>query len=133
MKRKARPERMRLSLWDDATGATPLELPERRMWPAALLVAVMFAMFAGVEWTTILFSKSNTRNRILSSQNLSQRGDQYTVPPGRTHDFFRAEKRALRRCGLLERLASDDLLGDSQENWHVISSQNRSGTEACAG
>jgi hypothetical protein len=52
-KRKARPERMRFSLWDDAAGATPLEIPERRMWPAGLIVAVMFAMFAGVEWTTI--------------------------------------------------------------------------------
>lgn len=50
--RLARPARIRVSLWDDATGAIALDLPERRMWPAGLIVAAMFAIFAGVEWTT---------------------------------------------------------------------------------
>lgn len=53
-KRKARPDRIRVSLWENAAAdATRLELPERRMWPAALIVAAMFVIFAGVEWTTI--------------------------------------------------------------------------------
>jgi len=48
------PRRFRFSLRDQAgAGATILDLPARRMWPAGLIVAAMFAIFAGVEWTTI--------------------------------------------------------------------------------
>ena len=49
----ARPRRIRLSLWDDAAGATPIGLPAQSMWPLNLIVAIMFALFAGVEWLTI--------------------------------------------------------------------------------
>src|SRR5687768_17457210 len=49
----ARADRIRVSLVDDAAGATALALPDRRMWPAALAVGVMFVIFAGVELATI--------------------------------------------------------------------------------
>ena len=49
----ARPGRIRFRLQDDAAGATPLDFPERRMWPAGLVVGGMFAIFAGVAWTMI--------------------------------------------------------------------------------
>ncbi|HYC44446.1 MAG TPA: DUF6498-containing protein [Burkholderiales bacterium] len=45
----ARPERIRYTFRDDAIGATPVPLPERRMWPAGLVVGVFFLIFAGVE------------------------------------------------------------------------------------
>jgi hypothetical protein len=49
---KARPERIRIRLRDDvAAGSTPLDLHQRRMWPAGLIVGAMFAIFAGVAWT----------------------------------------------------------------------------------
>ena len=52
--RLAFPGRFRFSLRDQAgADATILDLPARRMWPASLIVAAMFAIFAGVEWTTI--------------------------------------------------------------------------------
>jgi hypothetical protein len=41
----ARPERTRFALSDDATGV-PLELPRRSAGMAALIVAVMFVVFA---------------------------------------------------------------------------------------
>ena len=47
------PGRIRIRLQDDAAGATPLDLPERRMWPAGLIVGGMFAIFAGVAWTMV--------------------------------------------------------------------------------
>ncbi|MBI3053555.1 MAG: hypothetical protein HYY77_05845, partial [Betaproteobacteria bacterium] len=50
---KARPERFRVALRDDPAGATPLELPARRMWPAGLIVGAMFAVFAGVLWVQV--------------------------------------------------------------------------------
>lgn len=49
-KRLARPERVRVSLWDDAIGATPLELPRRRMWHAGLFIGAFFAVFAAIWW-----------------------------------------------------------------------------------
>jgi hypothetical protein len=53
--RKSRPERIRFRLWDDdTTGATPLDLPERKMWPVSLIFAVMFAIFAAVGYSTFL-------------------------------------------------------------------------------
>lgn len=51
---KARPERFRVALRDDPAGATPLELPARRMWPAGLIVGAMFAVFAGVLWVQVV-------------------------------------------------------------------------------
>lgn len=51
---KARPERLRVALWDDPAGATPLELPARRMWPAGLIVGAIFAIFAGVLWVQVV-------------------------------------------------------------------------------
>lgn len=52
--RKSRPERIRFRLWDDdTTGATPLELPERKMWPVSLMLGVMFAIFVGVAWSMV--------------------------------------------------------------------------------
>ena len=50
---KARPERFRVALRDDPAGGTPLDLPARRMWPAGLIVGVMFAIFAGILWVQI--------------------------------------------------------------------------------
>ena len=51
--RKARPERFRIALRDDPGGATPLNLPARRMWPAGLIAGAMFAIFAGILWVQI--------------------------------------------------------------------------------
>jgi len=42
VRRLVRPERFRISVWDDATGATPLDLPKRRMWPIGLMFVAMF-------------------------------------------------------------------------------------------
>jgi hypothetical protein len=53
LQRRARPEHIRVSLFDDATGATALVLPDRRMWPAGLIFAAFFAVFAGVEVMTL--------------------------------------------------------------------------------
>ena len=53
-RRRARPERIRFSLWDDPAGATPIELPSRRgMRPAGLIFGIFFAIFAGVLWVQI--------------------------------------------------------------------------------
>ena len=49
-KRLARPDRIRVSLWDDASGTTPIALPKRRMWPLGLLFAGIFAVFAAIWW-----------------------------------------------------------------------------------
>ena len=54
VKRKARPDRIRVSFLDDATGATALALPDRRMWPATLILGAMFTIFAGIEIVTIV-------------------------------------------------------------------------------
>ncbi len=51
--KKARPEFMRVTLSDDATGSTPLHLPARRTWPAGLVVGIMFAIFAAILWAQI--------------------------------------------------------------------------------
>jgi hypothetical protein len=53
LKLKTGPERIRISLRDDAAGATVLALPERRLWLAGVIFAAMFAVFAGVEVITI--------------------------------------------------------------------------------
>ena len=46
------PPGIRVRLRDEAAdGAVPLELAQRRMWPAGLLTGAMFAAFAGVAWT----------------------------------------------------------------------------------
>jgi hypothetical protein len=51
---KARPERIRVRLWDLAPpGVIPLELPARAMWPVGLIFGAFFAIFAGVEWAAI--------------------------------------------------------------------------------
>ena len=47
------PEHIRLTLWDDAAGSIPLELPDRRMWPVGIVFAVFFAIFATVEGVMI--------------------------------------------------------------------------------
>jgi hypothetical protein len=44
----ARPERTRFVLGDDAAGGTPLELPGRSAGMVTVIVAAMFAVFAGV-------------------------------------------------------------------------------------
>ena len=48
-KAKAWPKHIRLTLWDDATGSIPIELPKRRMWPVGRLFGVFFAILATVE------------------------------------------------------------------------------------
>jgi len=50
--RKARPERFRISLRDEA-GGTPLPLPARRMWPIGIFLGVAFLIFAGIGWSQI--------------------------------------------------------------------------------
>lgn len=50
--RKARPERFRISLRDEAEG-TPLPLPSRRMWPIGIFFSVLFLIFAGIAWNQI--------------------------------------------------------------------------------
>ena len=49
--RKASLGRIRIRLRDDAGDATLLDLPRRRMWPFALILAAAFAIFAGIGWT----------------------------------------------------------------------------------
>ena len=47
-------DRFRVRLRDEAAaGAVPLELPQRRIWPAGLITGAMFVMFAGVAWTVV--------------------------------------------------------------------------------
>jgi hypothetical protein len=46
--RSARPERIRLSLFDDRTGATPLPLPPRRLWPVGLITGAGFAVMGSI-------------------------------------------------------------------------------------
>jgi hypothetical protein len=48
LRRPARPERLRVSLFDDAGGGLPLPLPARRTWIAGLAVAILFVVFASV-------------------------------------------------------------------------------------
>jgi hypothetical protein len=50
---KAWPKHIRMTLWDDATGSIPIELPKRRMWPVGILFGVIFAIFATVEGVMI--------------------------------------------------------------------------------
>jgi hypothetical protein len=51
---KARPERIRVRLWDPGPpGVIPLELPARAMWPVGLVFGAFFAIFAAVEWAAI--------------------------------------------------------------------------------
>ena len=50
---KARPERIRFTLWDDAGRGTPLALPRRSTRPAGLILAVFFAIFASIEGVMI--------------------------------------------------------------------------------
>lgn len=49
---RARPDRIRVALWDRHSGAA-LDLPARRTWPAGLALAAMFALFAGIAWTSV--------------------------------------------------------------------------------
>ncbi|HEY3042582.1 MAG TPA: DUF6498-containing protein [Vicinamibacterales bacterium] len=51
--RKATWGRIRIRWRDDAAGATPLELPERRLWPVGLILGAMFAIFAGIAWMMV--------------------------------------------------------------------------------
>jgi hypothetical protein len=50
LERKASWGRIRIRLRDDAAGATPLDLPDRRLWPGSLIIAALFALFAGIGW-----------------------------------------------------------------------------------
>lgn len=52
-RRKALPERIRISLVDDPASSIPLSLPSRRMWPVGLVLGVMFAIFAAVAVTQV--------------------------------------------------------------------------------
>src|SRR5688572_513750 len=59
--RQARPDRIRVRLWDvGARGALPLALPARSMRAVSLLFAISFGIFAVIEWTTIasMFGRS---------------------------------------------------------------------------
>src|SRR5689334_6890728 len=51
------PSWIRFTFRDDDSHSIPLELPERRMWPAGLVVAVMFAIFL----TIAIVSVANIR------------------------------------------------------------------------
>jgi len=46
--RKARPERIRYTLFDDGAGAVPIPLPTQRHWMPGLIIAVFFLVFASV-------------------------------------------------------------------------------------
>ncbi|MGH7887492.1 MAG: DUF6498-containing protein [Candidatus Binatia bacterium] len=50
--RKAKPERIRLSLFDRSAG-TPLPLANQRLWPAGIVIGVFFVIFAGIAWSQI--------------------------------------------------------------------------------
>ena len=51
---RARPDRIRVALEDNVPAdAIELPLPGRTMWPAGVVVAGMFAIFAGIEWIAI--------------------------------------------------------------------------------
>ena len=50
--RKARPERISLSLRGESTGML-LPLPARSMWPVGLVIGVAFFIFAGIAWNQI--------------------------------------------------------------------------------
>ncbi len=50
--RKARPERIRLSLFD-RSGGTQLPLASQRLWPVGIAVGVFFMIFAGIAWNQI--------------------------------------------------------------------------------
>ncbi|MGZ9038826.1 MAG: DUF6498-containing protein, partial [Burkholderiales bacterium] len=50
---------IRFALWDNATGATPLELPKRRMWPVGIVFGVFFAAFAAAEAAMIVKASSH--------------------------------------------------------------------------
>jgi hypothetical protein len=51
---KARPTAIRVRLLDTpAPGSVALALPARGMRPAAIVLAIFFAIFAAVEWTTV--------------------------------------------------------------------------------
>ena len=49
----ARPARWRITLIDDTTGAYPVELPAQRQYLAGLVLAVIFAGFAGAWWSAV--------------------------------------------------------------------------------
>jgi hypothetical protein len=48
--RKARPERFRISLRQES-GGIPLALPSQRLWPAGIIMAATFLIFAGIAWS----------------------------------------------------------------------------------
>ena len=50
---KARPDRIRLTLWDDTSRSTPITLPARRMWPVGLVFAVFFLIFASAAGSVV--------------------------------------------------------------------------------
>ncbi|MGZ8264294.1 MAG: DUF6498-containing protein [Burkholderiales bacterium] len=56
---KTWPKHIRFALWDNATGATPLELPKRRMWPVGIVFGVFFAAFAAAEAAMIVRASSH--------------------------------------------------------------------------
>lgn len=63
--RKARPERIRVRLSDDARpGAIPIELPTRAMWPFGLFIGATFAIFAAIEWLVILQMSKHSVNDV---------------------------------------------------------------------
>src|SRR5688572_9652813 len=45
---KARPDRIRVTFWDNAAGSIPLELPSRPNWIAGIIVGFFFLIFATV-------------------------------------------------------------------------------------
>jgi hypothetical protein len=56
---KTWPKHIRFALRNNATGATPLELPKRRMWPAGIVLGVFFAAFAAAEAAMIVKASSH--------------------------------------------------------------------------
>ena len=56
------PKYIRFTFRDDDSESIPLELPPRRMWPAGLVVAVFFAIFATIEVVSLVNIRWNVRD-----------------------------------------------------------------------
>ena len=57
---KARPDRIRLTLWDDKSGSTPIALPARRTWPIGIVFAIFFAIFASAAGSVVAGMSAHT-------------------------------------------------------------------------
>jgi hypothetical protein len=59
LRRRGRPERFRIALWDDTAGSTPLELSRRSTLVPGLVLLAFFAVFAGIAGVSIWKMKSH--------------------------------------------------------------------------